>query len=105
MNEDDQYWGDEIAIFIDVLVADNDTRSQKKFIQSQHKIIGTPADNKAEHFPDLGHTIKNCSNKFYALKNKNNEFRGKNLLDPTRIRSIMGYIKKCLQKYQQHIND
>ena len=58
MNEDDQYVGDEIPIFVDVLVADNYTRYPKKFIQSQHQIIGTPADNKAEHFPDLGHTIK-----------------------------------------------
>ena len=70
LNKDDQYLGDDIAIFVDILVADNDTRSQKKFIQSQHKIIGTPADNKADYFPDLGHTIKNCSNEFYALKKK-----------------------------------
>ena len=45
-------------IFVDILVADNDTMSSKKFIQSQHQIIGTPADKKAEQFPDLGHTIK-----------------------------------------------
>ena len=64
--------GGDIAIFVDLLVADNDTRSPKKFIQNQHQIIGTPAENKAEQFPDLGHTIKICSNKFYALKNKKN---------------------------------
>ena len=62
LNEDDQYVGDDIAIFVDILVADNDTRYPKKFIQSQHQIIGTPADNKVEHFPYLGNTIKNCSN-------------------------------------------
>ena len=58
LNEYDQYVGDDIAIFKDVLVADNDTRSPKKFMVIQHKIIGTPTDNKAEHFPDLGHKIK-----------------------------------------------
>ena len=47
LNEDDQYVGDAIAIFIDVLVANNDTRSPKKLIESQHQIIGTPAENKA----------------------------------------------------------
>ena len=90
MNEDDQYVGGWHCIFLDILVADNDTRSPKKFIQSQHLIIVTPADNKAEHFPDLGHAIKNCNNKFYALKNKNNELSGKHLLDTMRIRSNMG---------------
>ena len=58
LNEDDQYLGDNIATFVDILVADNDTSSPKKFIQSQHQVIGKPADNKEETFPDLGHTIK-----------------------------------------------
>ena len=58
LNEDDQYVGDEIAIFVNILVADNDTRSPKKFIQSQHQTIFTPADNKTEHFSDLGRTKK-----------------------------------------------
>ena len=53
--------GDDIAIFVDVLVADNDTRSPKKFIQSQHQIIGKPANNKAEHFAELGHKIKTAA--------------------------------------------
>ena len=86
MNEDDQYVGNDIAIFVDILVADNNTRYQKKFIQIQHQIIVTPAENKLEHFPYLGHTITSFSNKFYALKNKNNELHDKNLLDPIRIR-------------------
>ena len=63
LNEDDQYVGDDIAIFVDILVADNDTRSPNKFIQSQHQIIGTPANNKAEQFTDLSHTIKNYRDK------------------------------------------
>ena len=104
MNEDYQYVGDKIANFVYVLVADNDTRSPKKFIQSQHQTIGTPADKKAEHFTDLGHTIKNCRKKFYALKNKSNELWDKNILDPMRIRSIMGDVRKCLKKYQPYIN-
>ena len=69
--------GGDIAIFVDILVADNYTRSPKKFIQSRHQIIGTSADNKEEHFPEVGHTIKNLSNKLYELKSKNNELRGK----------------------------
>ena len=56
MNEYGQYAGDDIAIFVDILVADNDTWSPKKFIHVQHQIIVTPAENKAEPFPDLGHT-------------------------------------------------
>ena len=43
LNEDDRYVGDNIAIFVDILVANNNKRSPKKFIQSQHQIIGTPA--------------------------------------------------------------
>ena len=70
LNEYDQYVGDDIAIFVDILVVDNNTRSPNKFIQVQHQIIGIIADNKVEHFPDLGHTIQNCSNNFYALKIK-----------------------------------
>ena len=50
--------GDDIVIFVDILVSDNDTMSTKKFIHIQHQIIRTPLDNNAEHFPDLGHTIK-----------------------------------------------
>ena len=56
MNEDDQYVGDEIVIFVDILVADNDTKYPKKFIQSQHQIIGTTSDNKAGYCPDIVHT-------------------------------------------------
>ena len=105
MNEKDQYVGDDFAIFVHVLVAENDTRSPKKLNQSQHEFIVTPADNKAEHFPDLGHTINNCSNESYTLKNKNNELHGKNILDTMRIISIMGDVRRCFQKYQTYIND
>ena len=56
--------GDDVAIFLDISVAGNDTWYPNKFIQSQLLTIGKPADNKAEHFPDLGHTIKNCRNEF-----------------------------------------
>ena len=105
MNGDDQYVGDEIAIFVDILVAENDTRSPKKFIQIQHQFIWTPADNKSEHFPDLGHTIKKCRNKLYALKEKQKELSGKNLLDAMRIRTIMGDVRECLKKCQPYINE
>ena len=36
LNKDDQYVGDDIAIFVDTLNAVNDTRFPKKFIQSQN---------------------------------------------------------------------
>ena len=58
LNEDDQYVGNDIAIFVDILAADNNTRSPKKFIHSQHQIIETPADNKAGNFPEFGYTLK-----------------------------------------------
>ena len=50
LNEYDHYVGDDIATLVDILVADNNTRSPKKFIQSQNHIIGTPSDNKSKHF-------------------------------------------------------
>ena len=104
MNEYDQYVGDDVEIFLDISVSDNDTRSPKKFIQTQHQIIRIPADNKAEHFPDLGHTIKIAAINSMPKKIKH-ELHGKNLLYPMRIRSVMGDIRKCLQKYQPYINN
>ena len=51
LNEYGQYVGDYIVIFVDILVADNDTWYPKKIIQSQNQIIGSPADNNKEQFP------------------------------------------------------
>ena len=59
--------GDDVVNFVDILVADNNTWSSKKFIQSQHQIKGTTADNKTDKLPDFVHKIKKCSKKFYEL--------------------------------------
>ena len=43
LNEEYQYVGDDISIFVDILFAEKDTRSPKKFIHIQHQIIWTTA--------------------------------------------------------------
>ena len=50
LNEDDQYAGDDVAISVDILVSDNDPMSPKKFIQSQHEIIGNLHTTKQNTF-------------------------------------------------------
>ena len=40
-----------------------------------------------------------------CMKKLKNELHYKNILDSTRIRSILGDVRKCLKKYRPYIND
>ena len=40
-----------------------------------------------------------------VMKNEKNEFHGKHLIDQMKMRSILGNVRKFLQKYQTRIND
>ena len=43
-NKDDKLRKESTCVFIETLVANNDTRSPKKFIKKQNEIIGSVAD-------------------------------------------------------------
>lgn len=91
------------CVFINQVVADNDTSGPNNFIGKQHEILGSVVDNKAEHFPDIGHTVKNNSNEMYKLRDKDTSFRGKNCLSNQRIRSISSDITKAVKEYSNHV--
>lgn len=93
------------CVFIDQVVADNDTSGPNNFIEKQHQILGSVVDNKAEHFPDIGHTVKNSSNEMYKLRDKDTSFRGKNCLSNMRIKSISSDITKAVKEYSNYVGD
>ena len=84
---------------MDFVVADGDTKGPKKFISKQAEIVGDSWEGKAEYVPDIGHFIKCISNAFFALATKHSELRGKNLLEPTRIKALCGDLLKYLREY------
>lgn len=65
-DDDGKYRGDDSAVFLDLVVADNDVRAPNNLIKEQHDIIGKAADGVAEHIPDIGHVIKDCNNELYT---------------------------------------
>lgn len=75
------------------------------FIQEQNRLIGPASNNLAEHVPDVGHSLKNCSNKFYDIKKKDSSFSGKNLLENTRIKAFVVDIRSALNEYKTRIGD
>lgn len=93
------------SVFLDVVVADNDTSGPQGLIKGQHDIIGEAADGKAEHHPDLGHTVKASNNEMFKLRDKDPSFRGRNLLSNSRIRSIQSDITAIIKEYHPHVGD
>ena len=61
-----KYVGDDTAVFAKVITSDNDTRAPYSFICTQNEIIGSTADNVAEHLPDTKHVMK-CQNDMFYL--------------------------------------
>ena len=89
LDDEGNYRGDNSAVFLDICVSDNDVNAPKHFIKEQHDIIGDASDGLAEHFPDIDHVIKDCSNELYRIREKDPSFKGVNLLENNRIRAIM----------------
>ena len=82
------------------MCTDNDTRGPNNFIREQNLIIGTAADEVADHVNDAGHTAKNLSNKFYDIRGKDSSFGGAGMLENLRIKSIVSDTRKPQQEYK-----
>ena len=97
LDENGDYVGDDLAVFVDTIVGDGDTRAAKKFIAEQEKIIGEIVKDIAECFPDIGHAVKCISGEWYKLADKDKSLKGKNLLESTRIRAMCSDIVKAFK--------
>ena len=100
-----EYRGEDSAVFLDVVVSDNDVNAPRNLIREQHDIIGEPADGIAEHIPDIGHVIKDCNNELYRIREKDPSFRGVNLLENNRIRAIMADVLSAFVEYNPILGD
>ncbi|EJK56195.1 hypothetical protein THAOC_23970, partial [Thalassiosira oceanica] len=90
---------DDEAILGDFVIADGDTRGPLRFISRQAELVGDSWKGKAQYCPDIGHFIKCISNALFTLANKNTELRGKNLLEPVRIKVLVSDILKYIREY------
>ena len=104
-DDDGNYRGDYSAVFLDVVVSDNDVRAPENFIKEQHSIIGDASAGLAKHIPDIGHVIKDCNNELYCIRERDPSFRGVNLLENNRIRAIMSDVLTAFKEYQPNIGD
>mmetsp|Transcript_41972 Transcript_41972/g.88105 ORF Transcript_41972/g.88105 Transcript_41972/m.88105 type:complete len:460 (+) Transcript_41972:37-1416(+) len=93
------------CVFIDTVVADNDTRGPSNFVKEQNNIIGSLADGKAEIIPDLPHTVNNNNNEFHALMEKDPTFRGRQALTNVRVKSIQADITAAVKAYHPHVGN
>jgi hypothetical protein len=66
-------------------------------------LIGPSSNKIAEHVPDIGHVMKNASNAFYGIRNKDASFAGKNLLENTRIKAFVVHNRTALNEYKTRI--
>ena len=105
LKDDGTYRGDDVAIALGKISADNDGRGPKKFIRIQNEIIGEAADNAAEHMPDTNHCIKNLSNNLYDVRKKDPSFNGTGQLENNRIRSICSDARNALSTYHPLIGN
>ena len=99
------YRGDNFAVFLDIVVSNNDVRAPAKLIKEQHGIISSVVDKIAEHIPDIGHVIKVYNNELYRIREKDPSFRGATLLANDRIRVIMSDVLSSFVEYKPHIGD
>ena len=81
-----EYVGDDNAIFAKVVTSDNDTRAPFSFIRQQNEIIGTKANDVAEHLPDKGHVMKCQNNAMFKIRQEDKSYSGVNLLSNLRIK-------------------
>jgi hypothetical protein len=58
LDDEGEYLGDDIAIFMGKVAADSDTRAPKAGICEQAHIIGDAAEGLGDHDPDIGHVQK-----------------------------------------------
>ena len=105
LDDNGDYRGDDSAVFLNVVVSDNDVNAPTNFIREQYEIIGEAAEGKAEHIPDIGHVIKDCNNELYRLRERDPSFRGVNLLENSRIRAIMADVLTAFLEYKPDIGD
>jgi hypothetical protein len=90
---------DDEAIFGDEVITDGDTRSPNKFIDAQAEIVGPAAAGAAERIPDIGHFIKTVSNGLYKAASDDPTLKGKDLLEPARIKMISSDLATHLRNY------
>ena len=83
-----------------IVTSDNDTRAPYRFIREQNLLIGTAADNLAEHLPDKGHVMKCKNNALFKIRQDDKSFSGVNLLSNLRIKSIVSDIKEVIDDYE-----
>ena len=101
LNEDGTYRGDDTAVFLCRIAADNDTRSPNNFIREQADIIGDAAEGKAEHDPDYGHVQKGVNNGMFHVRKENPSFNGSRGLSNVRIKSIHSDFRGPIKDYKQ----
>jgi len=101
LNEDGTYRGDDTAVFLGRISADNDTKSPNNFIREQANIIGDAADGKAEHDPDYGHVQKGVNNGMFHIREQNPSFKGARCLSNVRIKSMHSDFRKPIKQYKE----
>lgn len=74
-------------------------------MQRQNAILGNKVDGVAEHFPDSGHVIKNSSNEFFATRDKDSSFRGRQCLTNEKIKSIHSDISHTVKEYRDFVGN
>ena len=97
--------GDNVAMFAISVNSDGDTKAAKNLIHVQNLIIGEAADNKADINRDRGHIIKCHNNGMFNLMEKDKTFKGTNLLNATRIKSINSDIQHVIESYEKIFKD
>jgi len=95
------YVGDDVAIFAKVVTSDNDTRAPFAFIREQNKIIGSTANDLAEHLPDKGHVMKCENNALFKIRQDDKSYSGVNMLSNLCIKSIVSDIKEVVDDYER----
>ena len=93
----------DTCVVMSQVIADNDTRGPKNATKRQNGILGNAADGIAEHFPDLGHVIKNSSNEFFSARDKDPSFKGKQCLTNEKIKSIHSDISHTVKGYRAYV--
>ena len=101
LNEQNDYLGDDIAIFGLNVSADNDTRAPSAFIREQNRIIGNSADGLADHSPDKGHVMKCNNNALFKLRKEDTSLRGVHALTPKRISMMNSDISATIDDYSR----
>ena len=96
------YVGDDTAIFAKVVTSDNDTRAPFSIIREQNDIIGSNANNVAEHLPDKGHVMKCQNNAMFKIRQEDKSYSGVNLLSNLRIKSLVSDIKEVVDDYEKN---